>query len=42
MDDGSKLRNEVTKLNKQNLQGIKKYQLLEQAKAGVESERYIT
>lgn len=40
MDDGNKLRNEVSKLTKQNLQAMKKYQLLEQAKAAVEGERW--
>ncbi|XP_047539551.1 cilia- and flagella-associated protein 58-like [Vanessa atalanta] len=39
IDDGNRLRNEVTKLTKQALQQMKKYQLLEQAKAGVESDR---
>ncbi|KAJ0170912.1 hypothetical protein K1T71_013684 [Dendrolimus kikuchii] len=39
IDDGNKLRNEVTKLTKQAVQQTKKYQLLEQNKANVESER---
>ncbi|KAJ8715461.1 hypothetical protein PYW07_009943 [Mythimna separata] len=39
IDDGTKLRNEGAKLAKQNMQQIKKYQLMEASKAGVESER---
>ncbi|KAM3957974.1 cilia- and flagella-associated protein 58 [Aphomia sociella] len=39
IDDGHKLRNEVSKLNKQAVQQMKKYQLLEGHKANVESER---
>ncbi|XP_045455418.1 cilia- and flagella-associated protein 58-like [Melitaea cinxia] len=39
IDDGNRLRNEVSKLSKQAMQQMKKYQLLEQAKAGVESDR---
>ncbi|XP_047511970.1 cilia- and flagella-associated protein 58-like [Pieris napi] len=38
-DDGNRLRNEVSKLTKQSVQQTKKYQLLEQAKAGVEGDR---
>ncbi|XP_050681914.1 cilia- and flagella-associated protein 58-like [Leptidea sinapis] len=39
IDDGNRLRNEVSKLSKQGVQHMKKYQLLEKAKAGVETER---
>ncbi|CAH2059586.1 unnamed protein product, partial [Iphiclides podalirius] len=39
IDDGVKLRNEVSKLTKNNVQQLKKYQLLEQSKAAVETER---
>lgn len=39
IDDGSKLRNDMAKLNKQYLNSMKKYQLLEHAKADVESDR---
>ncbi|CAG4970755.1 unnamed protein product [Colias eurytheme] len=39
IDDGNRLRNEVSKLTKQGVQQMKKYQLLEQAKAGVEHDR---
>lgn len=39
IDDGIKLRNEVTKLTKQAVQQMKKYQLLEKAKSSVESDR---
>ncbi|CAH0721042.1 unnamed protein product, partial [Brenthis ino] len=39
IDDGNRLRNEVSKLTKQAVQQMKRYQLLEQAKAGVESDR---
>lgn len=42
IDDGNRLRNEVSKLTKQNIQQMKKYQLLEQAKAGVESDRLLS
>ncbi|XP_072932969.1 cilia- and flagella-associated protein 58-like [Epargyreus clarus] len=39
IDDGNRLRNEVSKLTKHGVQQMKKYQLLEQNKAGVEAER---
>ncbi|XP_052752847.1 cilia- and flagella-associated protein 58-like [Galleria mellonella] len=39
IDDGNRLRNEVSKLTKQATQQTKKYQLLEGNKANVESER---
>ncbi|XP_063834480.1 cilia- and flagella-associated protein 58-like [Ostrinia nubilalis] len=39
IDDGNRLRNEVSKLTKQAVQQMKKYTLLEQNKAAVESER---
>ncbi|XP_028043667.1 cilia- and flagella-associated protein 58-like [Bombyx mandarina] len=39
IDDGNRLRAELTKLTKQAVQQMKKYQLLEQNKANVESER---
>ncbi|CAG9569510.1 unnamed protein product [Danaus chrysippus] len=39
IDDGNRLRNEVSKLTKMGLQHMKKFQLLEQAKAGVEMDR---
>nr|XP_032523676.1 cilia- and flagella-associated protein 58-like [Danaus plexippus plexippus] len=39
IDDGNRLRNEVSKLTKTGLQHMKKFQLLEQAKAGVETDR---
>ncbi|XP_059050606.1 cilia- and flagella-associated protein 58-like [Achroia grisella] len=39
IDDGNRLRNEVSKLTKQAVQQTKKYQLLEGNKASVESER---
>lgn len=41
IDDGNKLRNELTKLTKQAVQQTKKYQLLEQNKANVESDRLV-
>ncbi|XP_075986653.1 cilia- and flagella-associated protein 58-like isoform X2 [Anticarsia gemmatalis] len=39
MDEGTKQRNEVVKLTKQAIQQTKKFQLLEQTKANIESER---
>ncbi|CAH0401574.1 unnamed protein product [Chilo suppressalis] len=39
IDDGNRLRNEVSKLTKQGMQQMKKYTLLEQNKFTVESER---
>ncbi|XP_049880437.1 cilia- and flagella-associated protein 58-like [Pectinophora gossypiella] len=39
IDDGTRLRNEVSKLMKQNASQAKKYTLLEQSKANLESER---
>ncbi|KAL0811267.1 hypothetical protein ABMA28_009685 [Loxostege sticticalis] len=39
IDDGNRLRNEVSKLTKGAVQQMKKYTLLEQSKAAVESER---
>jgi hypothetical protein len=38
-DDSNRLRTEVSKLTKQAVQQTKKYALLEQNKAAVESER---
>ncbi|XP_026745828.1 cilia- and flagella-associated protein 58-like [Trichoplusia ni] len=39
LDDGTKLRNEVSKLGKQIVQHIKKHQILEQNKSSVEVDR---
>lgn len=39
IDDGNRLRNEVSKLTKSAVQQMKKYTLLEQSKAAVETER---
>lgn len=39
IDDSNKIRNEASKLLKQNLQQTKKYQLLEHSKVGVETDR---
>ncbi|CAH2240416.1 jg16781 [Pararge aegeria aegeria] len=39
IDDSNRLRNEVTKLSKQAIQQTKRYQLLEQAKAGIIADR---
>ncbi|XP_013185024.1 cilia- and flagella-associated protein 58 [Amyelois transitella] len=38
-DEGTRLRNEVSKMRKEAVQQTKRYQLLEKAKASVESER---
>lgn len=39
IDDCNRLRNEVSKLTKQAIQQTKRYQLLEQAKAGIIADR---
>ncbi|XP_069362955.1 cilia- and flagella-associated protein 58-like [Maniola hyperantus] len=39
VDDSYRLRNEISKLTKQQMQQMKKYQILEQAKAGLVADR---